>query len=47
VQTIKTAKSGATIVDDPKTGRVYIPARLPAQNRKPAQFGVFVLGAVK
>jgi DNA-binding beta-propeller fold protein YncE len=47
VQTIKTAKSGRTIVDDPTTSRFYIPATLPAGGRKAAQFGVFVLGPTK
>ncbi len=47
VQTLKTAKSGKTIVDDPTTSHIYIPAKLPAQGRKPAQFGVFVLGTAK
>jgi DNA-binding beta-propeller fold protein YncE len=47
VQTIETAKSGATIVDDPVTSWFYIPAKLPAQKRRPAEFGVFVLGQIK
>jgi DNA-binding beta-propeller fold protein YncE len=47
VQTVKTAKSGRTIVDDPATSRIYIPATLPAEGRKPRQFGVFILGAAK
>jgi DNA-binding beta-propeller fold protein YncE len=47
IETIKTSKSGATIVDDPATSRFYVPAKLPAQKNRPAEFGVFVLGAVK
>jgi hypothetical protein len=47
VQTIETAKSGRTIVDDPTTSRFYIPATMPAHGRKAAQFGVVVLGAAK
>jgi DNA-binding beta-propeller fold protein YncE len=47
VQTLKTAKSGATIVDDPMSSRIYIPATVPAQGRRPEQFGVLVLGSAK
>jgi hypothetical protein len=47
VQTLKTAKSGATIVDDPTSNRIYIPATVPAQAQQPAQFGVLVLGSGK
>jgi DNA-binding beta-propeller fold protein YncE len=47
VQTIKTAKSGRTIVDDPTTSRFYIPATMPSRGRKAAQFGVFVLSTAK
>jgi DNA-binding beta-propeller fold protein YncE len=47
VQTIKTAKSGRTIVSDPTKSRFYIPATLPPHGRKAAQFGVFVVGTDK
>jgi DNA-binding beta-propeller fold protein YncE len=47
VQTIKTAKSGRTIVDDPTMSRLYIPAILPAHGRKATRFGVLVLGPAK
>ncbi len=47
VQTLKTAKSGATITDDPSTSRFYIPATIPAHGGRPAQFGVLILGAGK
>jgi hypothetical protein len=47
LQTLDTAKSGRTIVDDPTNGRFYIPAMLPTQGRTAAQFGVLVIGSGK
>jgi DNA-binding beta-propeller fold protein YncE len=44
VQTLKTAKSGRTITNDPTSNRFYIPATLPANAGSPAHFGVLVLG---
>jgi hypothetical protein len=46
VQTVETAKSGRTIVADPLTSRVYIPAMLTGAAGSP-EFGVLVLGAGK
>ncbi len=45
VQTLATLRSGRTISDDPTTSRFYIPATLPAEAGKPAEFGIVVVAA--
>jgi DNA-binding beta-propeller fold protein YncE len=47
VQTLKTAKEGKTIVDDPTASRIYIPAALPTKENKSSDLGVLVLGGAR
>ena len=45
IQTLKTAKEGKTIVDDPAASRIYIPAALPTEGNESVDLGASTITA--